>query len=336
MTKTMKAAQIHKYKQHHLELNQVAIPAVGDDDVLVKVAAASINPIDLKTRDGRLTMLLKYKMPLTLSSDFSGTVTQVGQNVKAFSVGDQVYGRVQKNRIGTFAEYIAVDQGDVALKPSNLNFEQAASVPLTGLTSYQALVDIMHVKPGDKLLIQAGSGGIGTIAIQIAKSLGAFVATTTSRKNIEMVRKLGADQVIDYHQENFEDVLFNYDFVFDTLGGKALENVFKIIKPGGKVVSLSGIPNGRFAAEYGLPLWKRLAFSLATLNISKLERETKAQYVFLFMKPSGAELNLITKMIEDGAVMPMIDRVVPFSEIQSALDYSETGRAHGKIIVTMD
>lgn len=208
MTKTMKAAQIHKYKQHHLELNQVAIPAVGDDDVLVKVAAASINPIDLKTRDGRLTMLLKYKMPLTLGSDFSGTVTQVGQNVKAFSVGDQVYGRVQKNRIGTFAEYIAVDQGDVALKPSNLNFEQAASVPLTGLTSYQALVDIMHVKPGDKLLIQAGSGGIGTIAIQIAKSLGAFVATTTSRKNIEMVRKLGADQVIDYHQENFEDVLF--------------------------------------------------------------------------------------------------------------------------------
>ncbi|MCP9369642.1 NADP-dependent oxidoreductase [Lentilactobacillus kefiri] len=204
----MKAAQIHKYKQHHLELNQVAIPAVGDDDVLVKVAAASINPIDLKTRDGRLTMLLKYKMPLTLGSDFSGTVTQVGQNVKAFSVGDQVYGRVQKNRIGTFAEYIAVDQGDVALKPSNLNFEQAASVPLTGLTSYQALVDIMHVKPGDKLLIQAGSGGIGTIAIQIAKSLGAFVATTTSRKNIEMVRKLGADQVIDYHQENFEDVLF--------------------------------------------------------------------------------------------------------------------------------
>lgn len=336
MTQTMKAAQIHKYGQHHLEITKVPIPVAGEHSVLVKVAAASVNPIDLKTRDGKLKMLLKYKMPLTLGSDFSGTIVQTGHFVDGFHIGDQIYGRVQKDRIGTFAEYIAVDEDAIALKPRNLSFEQAAAIPLVALTSYQALVDIMHVKPGDKVLIQAGSGGIGTVAIQIAKSFGAFVATTTSEKNIEMVRKLGADQVIDYHRENFEDVLFNYDFVFDTLGGKALQNAFKIIKPGGKIVTLSGIPNGKFAAEYGLPLWKRFAFSLATLNIKKWERESRAQYVFLFMKPSGSELKVITTLIENGNLTPVIDRIVPFNEIQSALDYSESGRVHGKIVVTMN
>lgn len=336
MTQTMRAAQIHKYGQHQLEITKVPIPVVDDHSVLVRIAAASINPIDLKTRDGKLRMLLKYKMPLTLGSDFSGTIVQVGKSVKGFHVGDQIYGRVQKDRIGTFADYIAVDQGDIALKPHNLSFEQAAAVPLVALTSYQALVDIMNIKSGDKVLIQAGSGGIGTVAIQIAKSLGAFVATTTSEKNIELVRKLGADQVIDYHQENFEDVLFNYDFVFDTLGGKGLRDAFKIVKPGGKVVSLSGIPNGKFASDYGLPLWKQVSFNLATLNIRKLERKSKAQYVFLFMKPCGIELKIISNLIEAGDLTPIIDRIVPFEEIQSALDYSESGRAHGKIVVTMD
>ncbi|GAD17194.1 NADPH quinone reductase [Lentilactobacillus otakiensis DSM 19908 = JCM 15040] len=331
----MKAAQIQKYGQQRLDIVQVPIPVIRDNDVLVKVAAASINPIDLKTRDGQLRMLLKYKMPLTLGSDFSGTVTKVGKSVVAFHVGDQVYGRVQKNRIGTFAEYVGVDQGDIALKPVNLTLQDAAAIPLVALTSYQALVDVMQVNPGDKILIQAGSGGIGTMAIPIAKSLGAFVATTTSAKNAELVRKLGADQVIDYHQTHFEDVLVDYDYVFDTLGGQALINSFRIVKPGGKIVSISGMPNGRFAKNYGLPGWKRLALSLATMNIARLERRTGVEYDFLFMKPSGRELTAITTLIEQGVVKPIIDRVVPFEDIQSAFDYSASGRAKGKILVAI-
>lgn len=193
----------------------------------------------------------------------------------------------------------------------------------------------MQVNPGDKILIQAGSGGIGTMAIPIAKSLGAFVATTTSAKNAELVRKLGADQVIDYHQTHFEDVLVDYDYVFDTLGGQALINSFRIVKPGGKIVSISGMPNGRFAKNYGLPGWKRLALSLATMNIARLERRTGVEYDFLFMKPSGRELTAITTLIEQGVVKPIIDRVVPFEDIQSAFDYSASGRAKGKILVAI-
>jgi NADPH:quinone reductase-like Zn-dependent oxidoreductase len=329
----MKAALITKYKQKFLTIEEVAIPQAGDDDVLVKIVASSINPIDLKTKDGGLKMLLKYQMPLILGSDFSGIITEVGSAVTKFKVGDAVYGRVQKNRIGTFAQYIAVDQGDIAIKPKNLTFEEATSIPLVGLTSYQALHDVMQLQPGQKVLIQAGSGGIGTIAIQIAKELGAYVTATTSAKNFELVKSLGADKVIDYRTENFQDILSDYDFVFDTQGGKILENAFKIIKPGGKVVSISGLPNARFADEYKQPLWKKLAFSLATLNLTKLEKETKADYYFLFMKPNGEQLETLGNLLEKGKIKPVIDRVIPFEQINEAFEYSKSGRAKGKIIL---
>lgn len=335
MTKMMKAAQIQHFGQQQLEIADVPIPTIRDHDVLVKVAAASINPIDLKTRDGKLKMLLKYSMPLRLGSDFSGTVVQTGTLVKDFKVGDEVYGRVQKNRIGTFADYLAVDQGDIALKPANLSLVESAALPLVSLTSYQALIDLMHVKPGDKVLIQAGSGGIGTVAIQLAKSLGAFVATTTSAKNTGLVRQLGADQVIDYHQTAFEDVLFDYDGVFDTLGGSQLANAFQVVKPRGKVVSISGLPNRAFAQQAGLPMWKQLAFSLATAKMRRLQRQFQVGYEFLFMKPSGTQLSKITKMVEHGTLQPVIDRVVPFFDIQSAVDYSAAGRSVGKIVIKM-
>lgn len=329
----MKAALITKYKQNSTTIEEVAIPRVGVDDVLVKIVASSINPIDLKTKEGGLKMLLKYQMPLILGSDFSGIITEVGSAVTKFKQGDPVYGRVQKNRIGTFAQYIAVDQGDIAIKPKNLTFEEATSIPLVGLTSYQALHDVMQVQPGQKVLIQAGSGGIGTIAIQIAKELGAYVTTTTSAKNFELVKSLGADKVIDYRTENFQDILSDYDFVFDTQGGKILENAFKIIKPGGKVVSISGVPNARFADEYKQPLWKKLAFSLATRNLTKLEKETKADYYFLFMKPSGEQLEILGNLLEEGKIKPVIDRVIPFEQINEAFEYSKSGRAKGKIIL---
>lgn len=336
MPKQMKAAVIQRYKQTTIELVDRDFPKIKPTDVLVKVVAASINPIDRKTKDGDLKMLLQYQLPLTLGSDFAGVIQAVGSNVQRFQVGDKVYGRVQKDRIGTFAEYLAVDQADIALKPTNLTFEQAAAVPLVGLTSYQAIHDLMRLKRGDKVLIQAGSGGIGTVAIQLAKLTGAFVATTTSEKNVEMVKTLGADQVIDYHHQDFSEVLTDYDYVFDTLGNEQLKKAFQIVKPGGKVVTLSGIPNRKFAKEYGLPWWKQGLLGIATMPITRLEKQSGATYEFLFMQPSGEQLTKLTDLIESDKLQVIIDRVVPLEQIQAAFDYSAAGRARGKIILKID
>ncbi|WP_430599604.1 NADP-dependent oxidoreductase [Enterococcus sp. DIV0179] len=331
----MKAAVIDTYKQPTPKIKEVPIPDIRSNDVLVKIVAASINPIDIKTKDGGLKMLLSYDMPIIMGSDFAGIITAVGEKVTNYSIGDAVYGRVQKNRIGTFAEYIAVDQGAIALKPKNINFEGAASIPLVGLTSYQALHDIMQIQPGQKVMIQGGSGGIGTIAIQLAKYLGAYVATTTSANNFDLVKSLGADYPINYQTTNFAEVLQDYDYVFDTRGGATLEAAFKIIKPGGKVVSIAGLPNYRFGKEYGVPLWKQFAFKRVTHNLTKLEKQTQASYTFLFMKPSGTQLDVLRHLIEAKIIKPVIDRIVPLSEVEEALSYSQSGRATGKIILQM-
>lgn len=335
MNQVMKAAMISAYKQTSPEILEVPIPEPQATDVLVQVACASINPIDLKTMEGGLKMLLRYDFPLILGSDFAGTVVTVGAAVKDFKPGDRVFGRVQKNRIGTFAEYLAVTQGDIALIPAPLSFTEAAALPLVGLTSYQALKEVMQIKPGDKVLIQAGSGGIGTVAIQIAKELGAFVATTTSSRNFELVKKLGADLVIDYRQQDFTEILSDYDYVFDTQGGTILEKAFTIVKPGGQVVSITGLPNTRFAKTYGLPRWKTLAIRLASRRLNRLEKKTGVRYEFLFMRPDGRQLAQLAEMVTAGKLQPVIDRTLPFSEIKEAFAYSASGRARGKIILQM-
>ena len=333
VSKTMKAAVITHYKQATPSIKTVAMPTPQPTDVLVKIKAASINPIDLKTMAGGLKILLPYQMPLIIGSDFAGEVVAVGADVTTFKVGDAVYGRPRKNRIGTFAEYLAVDATDIALKPRNLSFKEAAAMPLVGLTSYQALHDILQIKPGQHVLIQAGAGGIGTVAIQLAKRLGAIVATTTSPRNFDLVRKLGADRIIDYHTENFADALTDYDAVFDTLGGKNLEQAFSIVKPGGQVVSISGLPNARFAKAYGLPRWKRALFRLATHRLNHLEKQTRVAYRFLFMWPSGTELTELTRLIEQEQLHPIIDRSFSFDELNRALAYAKNGHARGKIIL---
>lgn len=286
----MKAMVIEKYGKTPLRLADRPIPEVGEHEVLLEIHAASINSIDSKIREGRLRMLLKYEMPLILGNDFSGVITRVGDKVKKFRVGDEIYGRPRKSRIGTFAEYIAVHEDDVALKPRNLTFEEAASIPLVGLTSYQALHDILQLAAGQKVLIQAGAGGVGTFAIQLAKAMGVYVATTASEAGDELVKSLGADQVINYKTEQFDKVLHDYDGVYDTLGGEALERAFRIVRPGGQVVSVSGLPNARFGAEYGLGFLKISLLRLVTRRITQLERQTKVKYSFLFMKPSGRQL----------------------------------------------
>lgn len=329
----MKAMIIDRYGKVPLKLADMPVPTLGENDVLAEIFSASINPVDFKIRDGKLRILIKYDKPLILGNDFSGVVKQVGSRVKKFKVGDEIYGRAVKDRIGTFAEYIAIDEDAISLKPKNLTFEEAASIPLVGLTSYQALHDILKLSVGQKVLIHAGSGGVGTFAIQLAKSMGAYVATTTSEAGFQLVKKLGADLIINYRNEEFDKILQNYDAVFDTIGGKTLEKSFRVVKPGGQIVSIAGLPNARFGKEYGTGFFKTSLFRIATLKITKLEKQYNVKYTYLFMKPSGEQLSIITDLIESEKIKPVIDRIFPFENAQKAMEYCESGRAKGKIIL---
>ncbi|PHD48241.1 NADPH:quinone reductase [Bacillus toyonensis] len=331
----MKAMIIDRYGKVPMRMTEVPTPEINEYEVLAEIHAASINPIDFKIRDGKVKMLLKYEIPLILGNDFSGVIVKIGAKVTNFKVGDEIYARPRKNKIGTFAEYIAIHEDDIALKPNNLSFEEAASIPLVGLTSYQALHDIMQLQKGQKILIHAGSGGVGTFAIQLAKIMGATVTTTASEAGANLVTSLGADEIINYKTEKFEDILKNYDAVFDTIGGATLEKSFNIIKSGGNIVSVSGMPNARFGKEFGSGFFKTLLFSLASKKLTALEKKHNAQYSFLFMKPSGDQLRTIANYIEAGQIKPVIDRVFPFEDAQKAMEYSESGRAKGKIIVKM-
>ncbi|MDN4091860.1 NADP-dependent oxidoreductase [Brevibacillus agri] len=330
----MKAIVIENYgKNAPLVLTEQPMPSIGEHDVLVEIHAASLNPIDFKIKEGKVKFLLSYKFPLILGNDFSGVVVKVGERVKAFKPGDEVYGRPRKSRIGTLAEFIAVHEDDIWLKPQNLTFEEAASIPLVGLTTYQAFSDILHLQKGQKILIHAGSGGVGTFAIQLAKRMGAFVATTASDKGYELVKSLGADLIINYKKENFEEMLTGYDAVFDTLGGDVLEKSFRILKPGGQIVSVSGMPNARFGKEANLGWMKTAMLSIVSRKITALERKTQTKYHFLFMKASGAQLKILTEMIEAGQIKPVIDKVYQLKDTAQAFDYLESGRAKGKVIV---
>ncbi|HDR7338947.1 TPA: NADP-dependent oxidoreductase [Bacillus cereus] len=329
----MKAMIIDKYGKVPMRMAEVPTPEINEYEVLAEIHAASINPIDFKIRDGKVKMLLKYEMPLILGNDFSGVIVKVGSKVTRFKVGDEIYARPRKNKIGTFAEYIAIHEDDIALKPKNLSFEEAASIPLVGLTSYQALHDIMQLQKDQKILIHAGSGGVGTFAIQLAKIMGATVTTTASEAGSNLVKSLGADQIINYKTEKFEEILKDYDAVFDTIGGTTLEKSFDIIKSGGNIVSVSGMPNARFGKEFGSGFFKTFLFSLASRKLTALEKKHNAQYSFLFMKPSGDQLRIIANYIEAGKIKPVIDRVFSFEDAQKAMEYSEAGRAKGKIIV---
>ncbi|MGG7619021.1 NADP-dependent oxidoreductase [Bacillus coreaensis] len=329
----MRAMVIDRYGKVPMRLAEMPTPEIGEYEVLAEIHAASINPVDFKIRDGKVKLLVKYKMPLILGNDFSGVVAKVGAKVTRFKVGDEIYARPRKSKIGTFAEYIAIHEDDIALKPNNLSFEEAASIPLVGLTSYQALTDILQLQTGQKIFIQAGAGGVGTFAIQLAKLMGATVATTVSEAGANLVKSLGADEIINYKTEKFEKKLKNYDAVFDTLGGEILEKSFEVIKSGGKLVSVSGLPNARFGKEYGSGFFKTLLFSAASHKLTKLEKKHNVQYSFLFMKPSGEQLRIIANFIETGKIKPIIDQVFPFEDAQKAMEYAESGRAKGKIIV---
>ena len=329
----MRSMVIDRYGKVPMRLAELPTPEIGEYEVLAEIHAASINPIDFKIRDGKVKLLVKYKLPLILGNDFSGVIAKVGAKVTRFNVGDEIYARPRKSKIGTFAEYIAIHEDDIALKPKNLSFEEAASIPLVGLTSYQALTDILQLQKGQKILIQAGAGGVGTFAIQLAKFMGATVATTASEAGANLVKSLGADEIINYKSEKFEEILKDYDAVFDTLGGEMLEKSFEVLKSGGKIVSVSGLPNARFGKESGSGFLKTLLFSAASHKLTALEKKHSVHYTFLFMKPSGEQLRIIATLIKSGKIKPVIDRVFPFEDAQEAMEYAESGRAKGKIIL---
>jgi NADPH:quinone reductase-like Zn-dependent oxidoreductase len=309
-------------------------PQMGADDVLIQIHAASVNPLDLRIRDGDFKALLPYRTPFVLGNDLSGVVVKVGVAVTRFAVGDEVYARPDKDRIGTFAELIAVHQDDVAIKPTTLTMEEAASLPLVALTAWQALVERADVQPGQKVLIHAGSGGVGTIAIQLAKHLGASVATTTSTANIGLAKALGADVVVDYKKQAFETVLHDYDVVLDPLGGETLEKSLQVLKPGGKVIGIAGPPDAAFARELGTNPILRLAMSALSFRTRRRARRHHVTYSFLFMKASGDQLRELTPLIDDGKIRPVVDRVFPFESTREALEYVERGRTKpGKVVI---
>ena len=330
----MKAFVIDRYgRKNGIRAGDMPMPEPREDDVLIQIHAAGVNPLDSKIRDGAFKLILPYRLPLILGNDLAGVVVRAGSRARRFKPGDEVYARPHKDHIGTFAEFIAVKEDAVALKPTALTMEEAASIPLVGLTAWQALIEKGQLKNGQKVLIHAGSGGVGTFAIQLAKHVGATVATTTSARNIELVKRLGADIVIDYKKDDFSAMLKDYDVVLDTQGGKALEKSLRVLKPGGKLIGIAGPPDPDFAKETGASWFLKTAMRFLSYLIRKAAKRHHVSYSFVFMRPDGGQLSEIAKLIDAGAIRPVIDRVFPFESTQEALAYVETGRVKGKVVI---
>lgn len=330
----MKAFIMDRYgKADVLRAGEAPEPVLRDDDVLVQIHAASVNPLDAKIRNGEFKLLLPYRLPLILGNDMAGVVVRVGAGVRQFRVGDEVYARPDDERIGTFAEFIAVRESSLALKPKTLTMEQAAAMPLVALTAWQALVERGGLKKGQKVLIHAGSGGVGTVAIQLARHLGATVATTASAANAAMLKQLGADIVIDYKNDDFSLLLNDYDLVLDTQGGVTQKKSVAVLKRGGRMVGIAGPPDPDFARARGVNPLVRLVMRALSYGIRKKASAAGASYSFLYMGASGEQLRRIAGLIDAGAIRPVVDRVFPFAETREALAYVETGRAKGKVVI---
>jgi NADPH:quinone reductase-like Zn-dependent oxidoreductase len=332
----MKAFAIDGYKSKDGgRIVDMVRPEVGDDDVLVQIHAAGVNLLDAKIASGEFKLLLPYRFPLVLGNDVAGVVVQVGPRVRGFKPGDEVYARPGKDRIGTFAEFIAMNEADVAIKPKDLTMEEAASIPLVGLTAWQALVEVAELKPGQKVLIQAGTGGVGTFAIQLAKHLGATVATTASATNFELVKALGADVLIDYKTQDFETLLHGYDVVLHSQDAKTLDKSLRVLKPGGTLISISGPPDPAFAEEIGVAWYVKPIIRVLSFGARRKAKRLNVTFSFLFMRANGDQLSEITALVDRGIIRPVIDKVFPFESTQEALDYVEKGRAKGKVVVNV-
>jgi NADPH:quinone reductase-like Zn-dependent oxidoreductase len=330
----MKAYLVNRYKRP-IEAGAAPEPTVGERDVLVDVHAAGVNLLDAKIRNGEFKLILPYKAPFVVGHDVAGVVTRIGSAVMRFAEGDEVYARPRDGRVGTFAERIAVHEDDLAIKPANLSMAETASVPLVALTAWQALVECANVQPGQKVLIHAGSGGVGTYVIQLAKHLGATVATTTGTSNVDWVRDLGADLVIDYRTQDFETLVRDYDVVVDSQSGETLAKSLRVLKPGGIAIGIAGPPDPDFARQLGRGLPLRLVLAVLSYKTRRAARRRGVRYSFLFMRASGAQLGEVTKLIDAGVLRPIVERAYPFEEARQALTHVEGGRTKGKVVITM-
>ncbi|MDY4377790.1 NADP-dependent oxidoreductase [Pectobacterium brasiliense] len=332
--KTMKAFTFKRYgKSPGLGFEDVDYPSPGADEILVKVYAVGLNPIDNMIPTGMFKPVLHFKLPATLGSDLAGVVVAVGTRVTRFTPGDEIFASIFDTGTGALAEFALVPESAAARKPANLDFVQASSFPMVSLTSWQALTERARLQPGHKVFIPAGSGGIGSFAIQLAKHLGASVGTTTSTENVDWVSRLGADEVIDYKKQEFENELSGYDIVLGTLRGDVIEKCVQILKPGGKIVSLIGPLDVAFARDRGLNIFLRFVFALMSHKIMRLSKTHGLNYSFLFVRPDGDELGQIGELIEAEKIRPVIDKVFPFAEAKEALTYLARGHAKGKVVI---
>ena len=330
----MKALVFNRYGgPDQLTFADIPKPLPKPDEILVQVHAAGLNPVDNKIREGKMKPLLRLSLPATVGSDLAGVVIEVGRNVTRFKPGDAVFASIFGLSTGTLAEFAIVAEKAAAAKPANLDFVQAASIPMVGLTAWQALKERARLQPGHKVFIPAGAGGIGSFAIQLAKHLGAKVATTTSTGNAELVRSLGSDEVIDYKRQKVEDLLRDYDAVLGTVPGESLENAFRILKPKGTVVSLVGPPDAAFGRTQGMNFLMRFILWLLSRKVHRLAKKRNVGYSFLFVHPDGGQLGEIGELLKAGDVRPVIDKVFPFDQAREALAYLEKGRAKGKVVV---
>lgn len=336
MQRTMKAFTFKRYGDApEAGFECVNCPSPGDNDLLVKVYAAGLNPIDNMIPTGIFKPVLKVRLPATLGSDLAGVVIATGSRVTRFKAGDEIFACIFDTGEGALAEFAVVPEHAAAIKPANLDFVQAASLPMVGLTSWQALVERAGLQPGQKVFIPAGSGGIGTFAIQLAKYLGAKVGTTTSTDNVEWVGDLGAGEVVDYRRQAFENMMSNYDVVLGTLRGRELEKSAAILRPGGKMISLIGPLDAAFARSRGLNIFLTFVFWLMSRRIRRLTQKRGIDYAFLFVRPDGAQLAQICRLIEAKKIRPVIDRVYPFAETKAALAHLARGHAKGKVVVRL-
>mgnify|MGYP003493377708 FL=1 len=332
----MKALTFKRYgKSPEIGFADVPRPTLKGDELLVKVHAVGLNPIDNMIPTGMFKPVLHFQLPATLGSDLAGVVTEVGRDVTRFKPGDAVFASIFDLGTGALAEFAVVPERVAALKPANLDFVQAASIPMVGLTSWQTLKEGLNLRAGQKLFIPAGSGGIGTFAIQLAKYLGAKVGTTISTGNVPLVSRLGADEIVDYKQQEFENVLRGYDAMLGTVRGGTIEKSIAILKPGSKIVSIVGPLDAAFARAKRLNFVLRFVFGLMSRKIMRLARQRDVSYQFHFVRPDGAQLNEIGNLLTAERIQPVIDKVFPFEQAKEAPDYLAQGRSRGKVVVKM-
>ena len=330
----MKVVQIDNYSKtiDSVKIREINIPEIKPDEVLVRVKSVGINPVDNMITRGEVKLITPYSFPLSIGNELAGVIEKTGEKVTEFKEGDQVFSRLPTNKIGAFAEYVAINKKDLAKIPEYLSFNEAAAIPLTALTAYQAL-DILQVKSGETLFISGGSGGFGAMAVPLAKARGIKVITNGSLENKERVLALGAEQFLDYKTEDYAQLLHDVDGVIDTIGGKDTEKQFSILKQGGKLVSLKGMPNGRFAKKMGLPLWKQWVFGLAGRSFDNMAKKRNQEYHFIFVQSCGEQLSEIAKVLKENQIKPSIDSIYSFEDIAKALVKVDKGSSRGKTIV---